>query len=620
MSTSSRSSNGNKKKTKKQITPLGLEEVFNSLSLVTSSNLNPPPGKVVLTPRSAEVCLKLGINPEVLKIRDIDSFWESGIDPAVQRIRHEAYVQRRYDTMRQCRLEKKRMSIAEFDASTNLNDTSHEAMTPEMILEEQKKQTSTLIEMEMKRIEKMKFRQQKELESMVEFEVNRAKIQQEMQQKIAAQKKKDEMRKKQAEKRVRMMAEERRLRELQKAAQEEAEEENRKAVAHRMHLQEQELLREKEERAKEEKKRMREKEEEKIRAHEEHRRKTEQFFEEEQMKLRQRLENLNDADRKKQELIIARQKAAQEEVRKRREEAEKRIAKNMEMAELIEKRKKEQFLEKQAHHEQLREEALRQQEEERRLHAQEIELQEQRRHMILLQQRREEERAANNLLTKFEQDEIHVAEIQAMRDKEHEIHNERKKLRAQMKLENVERVKRMKEYQRMGTLKKIEDTSGRVESMLQQKEALKKERKIASINTKRQKESIAKVMEEVRTNASKASKIISMALTGKVSLEALTQQSSGKKKKRAKSATNKHSKTSPEKLGLGDDRESRSAGAHGGGGGTGKKEYDDDMARGMEASEKLDKVYGAAPGALSPPKAYVSPYDAENAYEDDFNN
>jgi hypothetical protein len=81
-------------KKKRQLVPINLEEVFNQISSVTSSNLNPPPGKVVLTPRSAEACLKLGINPEILKIRDIDSFSESRMDPAVQRIRHEANYQR----------------------------------------------------------------------------------------------------------------------------------------------------------------------------------------------------------------------------------------------------------------------------------------------------------------------------------------------------------------------------------------------------------------------------------------------------------------------------------------------------------------------------------------------
>lgn len=163
---STTSSGINKRKKKKNVAPLSLEEVFNQLSTATSANINPPPGRIVLTPRSAEVCLKLGLNPEVLKIRDIDSFWEPGIDPAVQRIRHEVYVQRRYDTMKQCRLERKRMAVAEFEATTNFNAV--ETMTPEMILEQQRQQTSTLIQQEMQRIEKMQKRQQKELEQMIE--------------------------------------------------------------------------------------------------------------------------------------------------------------------------------------------------------------------------------------------------------------------------------------------------------------------------------------------------------------------------------------------------------------------------------------------------------------------
>lgn len=169
---STTSSNGVRKRKKKTVVPISLEDVFNQLSNVTSSNLNPPPGKMALTPRSAEVCLKLGVNPEILKIRDIDSFWEPGIDPAVQRIRHEAYVQRRYETMKQCRLEKKRMAVAEFEASTNIKTNAAETMTPEMILEMQKEQNSTLIEMEMQRIAKMQKRQQKEIESMIQVSIS----------------------------------------------------------------------------------------------------------------------------------------------------------------------------------------------------------------------------------------------------------------------------------------------------------------------------------------------------------------------------------------------------------------------------------------------------------------
>lgn len=169
-SVNSNASSGNgksrKNKGKKGVPPISLEEVFNQVSTVTSSNINPPPARITLTPRSAEVCLKLGINPEILKIRDIDSFWEAGLDPAIQRIRHEAYVQRRYDIMKQCRLERKRMAVAEFDAATNLNTV--ESLTPEMILEQQKQQNSTLVQLELQRIAKMQKRQQKELEQMIQ--------------------------------------------------------------------------------------------------------------------------------------------------------------------------------------------------------------------------------------------------------------------------------------------------------------------------------------------------------------------------------------------------------------------------------------------------------------------
>lgn len=36
------------------------------------SGINPPPARVVLTPRSAESCLKHGVNPEILRVRDLD--------------------------------------------------------------------------------------------------------------------------------------------------------------------------------------------------------------------------------------------------------------------------------------------------------------------------------------------------------------------------------------------------------------------------------------------------------------------------------------------------------------------------------------------------------------------
>lgn len=151
-------------KRKKAKTPLSIEDVFNKVSTVTASNLNPPPSKIVLTPRSAEVCLKLGVNPEILKIRDIDSFWEPDLDPSIQRMRHEAYVQRRYEIMKQCRSERKKLT----NADMNLTTRSSTGLSPEKILQQQAEQNSTLIELEKQRIEKMKARQERELEQMLQ--------------------------------------------------------------------------------------------------------------------------------------------------------------------------------------------------------------------------------------------------------------------------------------------------------------------------------------------------------------------------------------------------------------------------------------------------------------------
>lgn len=201
----------------------------------------------------------------------------------------------------------------------------------------------------------------------------------------------------------------------------------------------------------------------------------------------------------------------------------------MEMMKKIEDKRKADFWDKHEHHEQLRAAHLEKVERERNLHAQEIALKEQRRRMILLQTRKDEEKKAESMLQKFEEEEIHVMEIEAIRKREHDIQTEKKNLKANLKIETVERVARVKEYKRVNTLKKIEETGKRVEQMLTQKQSLIQDRRDAARKTKMQKEQIAKVMEELRCNASKANKIITLAMSGKVSLSDLTGATSQKK-------------------------------------------------------------------------------------------
>lgn len=178
---------------------------------------------------------------------------------------------------------------------------------------------------------------------------------------------------------------------------------------------------------------------------------------------------------------------------------------------------------------------------------------------------------------------VHVMEVQAIREKEHEILKEKKSIRTQMKLENVERVHRVGEYKRMGTLKKIEDVDGRVKGMLTMRQKLIADRRQAAAQTKRQKEQIAAVMEEVRTNASKAAKLIGKAMTGQISLASLTGGDATKKKK-------KKTKSTADLLGL--DRESISAG--------------ESIERPPGMKERL---YSQDPNVTISPKPYVSPFE-----------
>ena len=145
-----------------------IEELFTSVSNIQASSLAAPPARVTLTPRSAEACLKHGVNPEILRIRDLDSFWEMGISPAIQRMRHEAYSQRRHDMMKLIRIERKRLLTIEQEEREAAQGIGGAVPTgpsaAERIMAEQAKLNVAAIELEKKRLEKMKLKQEKEIE------------------------------------------------------------------------------------------------------------------------------------------------------------------------------------------------------------------------------------------------------------------------------------------------------------------------------------------------------------------------------------------------------------------------------------------------------------------------
>ena len=75
-----------------------IESIYQSVSNVKAYGDFPPHPRYVLTPRSAEACLRTGVDPEDLRIRDLDSFWEPSLDPSIQAMRHEAHSEMRFKT------------------------------------------------------------------------------------------------------------------------------------------------------------------------------------------------------------------------------------------------------------------------------------------------------------------------------------------------------------------------------------------------------------------------------------------------------------------------------------------------------------------------------------------
>jgi hypothetical protein len=122
----------------------------------------------------------------------------------------------------------------------------------------------------------------------------------------------------------------------------------------------------------EDKRKAREDEIEKKRLHEEHQRHVQKFFADQQMELRHKLESMQDADKKKQDAILERQRRQTEENNRKRTAAEERLKRNFEMAKLAEEKRKQDFLSAQEKFENSRAIHLANQERERELHAQEV--------------------------------------------------------------------------------------------------------------------------------------------------------------------------------------------------------------------------------------------------------
>lgn len=473
-----------------------IEEVINSVSSLKSHDSGKQaPKRPVLTPRSAKACLSCGVDPESLRIRDLDSFWEPNIDPVIQRMRHEAYIKLRSDQIRVVRKEREKLMgkgggkrvSSRFGGGSGLVD-----------LDQAEADKSTLIELEQRRLEKIKYRQQREIEQMLEAEMKIAKLQEEQEAKMLKEQARVEQQKRADLKRKKKHAELKRIKAAAKKAEEEALELQRRALIKQQHNKDRQLAEQGKRREATLRKQAQQREIERRIKSMEHKEATEQIFQKQQAEIQRRLKEMEmrDAKRKlrqqhklrlkkremlrKQKLVAARAEEQKRqyhkiEAKKRRDFHNKQRA-NLERRERLELEKEEEMIEM------------------RRL----LELNEQRRQLAFDEAEFAEQQRIQNILRKRAEQEDILKQKEDEIARHRELNRERRALETQVKMANVERQRRAQEFHRQQLDSQLRQQRERTELMLKRKEELLMDRKKYGIQAKKRKDQLKSTMAEIR--------------------------------------------------------------------------------------------------------------------------
>lgn len=280
--------------------PITVEDLFSSVSAKKSYGSFAPPPRYALTPRSAEACLKTGVDPEDVRIRDLDSFWEPDLDPARQSMRHETYCERRHQLVKMLRRTRNGVMADEERERKKAAAVKHGAADP---IAAGRSEGKTQMEIERRRLDKVRKRQQKEIEQMLAFEMKMTQIQDQAKTKLEKEARRDLMIKKEEAIRVKKMQQEKRMKNLRRAAEMELEEKKRRALAHRQYVKDQQLAEERARKKKQLDKEAREVEADRQRKAEEHRLQTQRILQQQQEEINMKLMEMQENEKKRQEVM-----------------------------------------------------------------------------------------------------------------------------------------------------------------------------------------------------------------------------------------------------------------------------------------------------------------------------
>jgi len=504
--------------------------------------------RTISSPRSLEACAALGVLPQELISRTLDSFKEVGgvNDDWAVKMRYDRYEQKRKDTV--SAVKKQRRSVTSpgsrsqagggYGAGSNVDETA------------------SMMKREQMALEKLQRKQQQEIEQMIAYEVKMAEIAQQQRDKEEKERVRFEKHQAEVAQRKAEFEQQRKEKEERKriAALEAEEEAKQKAAAE--HRREQEFAEAQRKKAVQAAKEARQRDQEAKERQEQHKRETEAIIAKQQAEVeeRRRMMEKKEAERVKameeEQRIVAAERAT-----KRKIAADRISAAQAQQAVLL-KEQQAEFARKEADAEKRRiafEQELEQQHAESRRQAQrkreeiemaiananaiaeerknvlvskeqatnkrlaDLEVQKQRDAVLRGQQIKQKQadraaakkKAEDDLESRKQQIVAHRSEVdkvfgrvQAQREKDLAMKREESRLKHLDIQENVERQRRQREYQKHMTLEKMAADEEKTKALEAKRAQIAERRKQVAQNSTRARQELQGVMEQMRKKSS----------------------------------------------------------------------------------------------------------------------
>mmetsp|Transcript_11066 Transcript_11066/g.18078 ORF Transcript_11066/g.18078 Transcript_11066/m.18078 type:complete len:505 (-) Transcript_11066:241-1755(-) len=450
-------------------------------------------GPEINSPRSLEACLRSGYDPKELFTKKKSFFKGRGVTEDMAEIKYDQFEKKRADKIEN--VVKEREAIIAYQEKYNKFGTKQSSFDND---DEANKNVDHMLELEAKRMENVRRRQEKELSKIVQKEQNMALLQ----AKIARAEEEERRKKKEHERKIheqKLAADKKKAQRAQELARKEMEDQERrreltkKEAAFERKKQKmeaeaaQQLLREAKEREKQREIKM-----------EEHRQKTEALVhaqialaEENRKKMQEREARVNAQLQQKKE-------AKKQEIIQNRAQAAKRIEEALVRHHELHEQKKEQFNKTQS-------EAIRRakahevaEKEKLKLQADARDRKNRLRYNRLVDSYKGRTQHRQEIVTRRKEKDSIFSKQEQLRNEEHERRKFFNDLKKADKQENVERVARMNEFNRLQTMQAIAEADMRYERIQSQKEELMRRHREEAKASLTRKHAISNAMDLMR--------------------------------------------------------------------------------------------------------------------------